>query len=824
MLVSLFVALFLPDMFSLAQVPSNIEQDAILTAVFVFFSFEFIVLSITDTSYLFGFFFFMDMVGTLSMLADISFMGGPDATQPDVIDNTGPGGTNDVMVVRAARAAKLGARAGRLSRVLKVLRFLLPFLGGKDEDTDRVKMARVISRQLTHALSTRVAFLTITVVVTMPAFSIFLFPENDFSMASWTQLLDLTANEYHATYLQVQAGQPYQAELEAQRLFFTSELDRFSKFYGEQSYGPFEICVGEISGGKFNCKPEVLGEYRVIFNSSFEPPVRKSSIRQISGDRIQARFSLAAPNQVSSGLATGLMIFVIVVMVSFGLLMSSSISEIALKPLERMLDTVRETCKHIFKYTSGLQDDEQEDENEGDYDDCDQDSEFDLLDQAVKKIGDIVLLSMTNIEPVANTNMTEDEKMALGWTQGDAAVTKKTEPEERMPTPKEERRQSGGSLAMTTQKALSSEMVEELKLMSWDATNLTPEQHVPVCMYIVCNSEGSRDWVKKNAMESQLVKFMTTCESKYVPNPFHSFSHGLDCMWSIARFSRLSDARHFFSEQILFWLLIAGIGHDLGHPGVNNEYLVETGHELAVKYNDRSPLEMMHCSTLFQILADPEANVFAQVDKNTYKEIRKGMISAVLHTDMIQHFAMITDLKLIFEMNSDENGVFKTNQAMTDNPTNVQHIANGMVHTADVNNAMKPWKVAEKLAYLCLEEFFAQGDKEKAGDLRVGFLNDRLKVSKPNSQIGFIDFLLVPLAESLAICFPPLDYLVGNLGDNIGKWATMWMEDAKPEQELLDKTKARVSNVQARCQACVRDQGPDGARQTQAGAVHKAAG
>lgn len=32
--------------------------------------------------------------------------------------------------------------------------------------------------------------------------------------------------------------------------------------------------------------------------------------------------------------------------------------------------------------------------------------------------------------------------------------------------------------------------------------------------------------------------------------------------------------------------------------GVNNQFLVETTHEVAVKYNDRSPLENMHCATL----------------------------------------------------------------------------------------------------------------------------------------------------------------------------------------------------------------------------------
>ena len=83
-----------------------------------------------------------------------------------------------------------------------------------------------------------------------------------------------------------------------------------------------------------------------------------------------------------------------------------------------------------------------------------------------------------------------------------------------------------------------------------------------------------------------------------------------------------------------FGLLVAAVGHDLGHPGLNNPFLVErrpqfrsgfsqlhwlnvvrTRHEVAVTYNDRSPLENMHCAKLFHILREPDTNVFYALDK-----------------------------------------------------------------------------------------------------------------------------------------------------------------------------------------------------------------
>ena len=43
-------------------------------------------------------------------------------------------------------------------------------------------------------------------------------------------------------------------------------------------------------------------------------------------------------------------------------------------------------------------------------------------------------------------------------------------------------------------------------------------------------------------------------------------------------------------------MLVAALCHDLGHPGVSNKFLVETRHELAMTYNDRSCLENMSCA------------------------------------------------------------------------------------------------------------------------------------------------------------------------------------------------------------------------------------
>jgi 3',5'-cyclic-nucleotide phosphodiesterase len=78
-------------------------------------------------------------------------------------------------------------------------------------------------------------------------------------------------------------------------------------------------------------------------------------------------------------------------------------------------------------------------------------------------------------------------------------------------------------------------------------------------------------------------------------------------------------------------LLISAIGHDVGHPGVNNMFLVKLNAPLAQLYNDQSVLEAFHCAAYSQILRRHWPAAFND------KSLRKLMISSILATDMGVH-------------------------------------------------------------------------------------------------------------------------------------------------------------------------------------------
>jgi 3',5'-cyclic-nucleotide phosphodiesterase len=80
-----------------------------------------------------------------------------------------------------------------------------------------------------------------------------------------------------------------------------------------------------------------------------------------------------------------------------------------------------------------------------------------------------------------------------------------------------------------------------------------------------------------------------------------------------------------------FVLLIAALGHDVGHPGVNNAFMTAIGSPLALLYNDRSVLENYHCAAYTQLLRRHWKSVYED------KKLRVLLIEVILATDMLVH-------------------------------------------------------------------------------------------------------------------------------------------------------------------------------------------
>lgn len=127
-------------------------------------------------------------------------------------------------------------------------------------------------------------------------------------------------------------------------------------------------------------------------------------------------------------------------------------------------------------------------------------------------------------------------------------------------------------------------------------------------------------------------------------------------------------------------LLISAIGHDVGHPGVNNGFLVTLNAPLAQLYNDRSVLESFHCAAFSQILRRYWPSAFEN------NKMRSLMISSILATDMGLHFDYMTKLECLQEKLHKKNSTEEWNGHTVEKETALACAL--LIKCADISNVV----------------------------------------------------------------------------------------------------------------------------------------
>lgn len=195
--------------------------------------------------------------------------------------------------------------------------------------------------------------------------------------------------------------------------------------------------------------------------------------------------------------------------------------------------------------------------------------------------------------------------------------------------------------------------------------------------------------------------------------------------------------QHVLQPKHAFALLLSAIGHDAGHPGVNNMFLINSRTPLAVMYNDRSVLESLHSMTLFQLIKRHGLDQWWTGDD--YQVFRHIIISSILATDMA--------------LNNDYVKKFKqaaTEWTMTDHML----LCTALIKCADVSNVTRPFRRGKEWAQLLVEEFASQGDLERELGMPVLATNDRTKIILEECQIGFIQFVALDLFTTVSDLLP----------------------------------------------------------------------
>ncbi|KAI8880794.1 HD-domain/PDEase-like protein [Backusella circina FSU 941] len=264
--------------------------------------------------------------------------------------------------------------------------------------------------------------------------------------------------------------------------------------------------------------------------------------------------------------------------------------------------------------------------------------------------------------------------------------------------------------------------------------------------------------------QAQLYDFILDLSNAYhETNPYHNFAHAVDvlqctyyflCQLGLLSFADNSPCKHQTTDyrilrpRDLFALLIAAIGHDTAHPGVNNAFL----HQFD--------------------------KIMGGNDSIEYKA-----------TDMALHGDYVTKIK------EQKNRLKDSDPNDWDAPQCFEErllFCSGLMKCADISNVARPFPRAFEWAQILVEEFASQGDIERELGMNVLPMNDREKIILEDSQIGFIRFVALGLFEIVKDSMEELSFPVDHIKENLAIWEKRKKDKTDHLQHIADDTQSTI--------------------------------
>lgn len=606
MLLNLFFVIFLLDLCVILNIPSTFDEWAygFLYFAFVAFTLEMVLRELSNPKYFITSFFVMDFIGTIAVLIDIPFF------QETIfgIDTDSTEDYKSSSLFKTSRATRLGSRAGqilkvvrllRVVRIARVLRLIVKvgrhrfdtsrshsILAIKEESGTKETTTLAIGERLNDIIAQRVAALVMISIFVVP---LLIYETPDTSKEVFLLHFDLLSEEEsidNATAHEL--GQSFFS------FFSVNGLDI-----------PLNLSV-------------TAGDTDYIFDwrTPAVVPVRDDSYYTLSVGNATAVFNTYPRDLYMSWLDVTLVLFVVTVLTFFSGTLASSCKTLVVDPLNNMLRVVHKNTAELvnaFNSTEKL--------------------ETEVLSNIISKMTKVVVAKgaegeKSKVQAFMNDNQMDETTrrfLAVNYTKVRMA---------------QRRNNAAGSLVkqatkhfmkLRTRSAMEKAAPVQMRLFDTWTYNVfdyaIPElrEHVKTLMnfmYLQLKLDGPPP-------EPVLSKFVQEIEKRYMhkENPYHSFFHGVDVMWTCYRYLTVTDADAFISKEEQLALILAAYGHDVGHLGVTNKFLIDTSHALALRYNDKAVQEHYHSASLFETLANH--NVLEGFDPDKYKIMRLVMVETV---------------------------------------------------------------------------------------------------------------------------------------------------------------------------------------------------
>jgi 3'5'-cyclic nucleotide phosphodiesterase/Adenylate and Guanylate cyclase catalytic domain len=285
-----------------------------------------------------------------------------------------------------------------------------------------------------------------------------------------------------------------------------------------------------------------------------------------------------------------------------------------------------------------------------------------------------------------------------------------------------------------------------------------------VAGYLSISSVGERKHHRSGTtnplgiVRDELREYVGRIAALYRDNTFHNFEHASHVALSANKLLKriitptttddgslsqsLSQSTYGISSDPLlqFVIVLSALVHDCDHAGVPNSQLVKEKAPLAAKYNNKSVAERHSVSLALKVLSEPQfqnlqACIYPTVSH--YQRFRDLLINAVLATD-------INDKELKLNRQMRWTAAFHGPLGYHDPKSKATIVVDHIIQASDVAHTMQHWHIFRKWnAKLYNEMYDAYIDGRADTDPGLNWYE---------SELGFFDFYIIPLAKKLKEC------------------------------------------------------------------------
>jgi hypothetical protein len=550
----------------------------------------------------------------------------------------------------------------RLTKFFKLLQFKSDYDGESKEDT-----AAKVSAKMGVVLSQRVALLIMTLVVIDPFLTadvkdfsgtgfLLNFDEvartDAFSSSQWGAAVSSFSKFYRVLRLkeEVTIAEPVWLKVRGIPEASCPASETFDHFSAEWQLAKdgSGLCRYDFDRSSSQGRGGIIRQYNKRWATS-SGHARYDDNRQLCSanapefsfvcdrlERVDVLFDSTSVAVEDAWLSIALICVVIFLLVAFSATFAVAVDSLVVKPIARIMSNLKQSAEVVLASVQLVVGDDNEEDEIQDM------TEAELLELLVKKLAQIVHKS------------TGDKMKELLKADGGQMDKKTTEWLSEIYSEEHAQDQviegGGGWSQLWTRVIDTSLPVDEavLNSFSFDVFSLDQGKLIPCVRFMFERYQLPKEFdVSSEVLEEWMIRVM----HGYKDLPYHGWYHGVDVLHTVYLLLDKTRASEYMTKLEFFALLVAALAHDIGHPGVNNGFLVKTKHELALLHNDASPLENMHAGRLFETFQDPKSNLLANLSEVQWQACRRQMLACILNTDMANHFSNLKTLEMLEEVN-----------------------------------------------------------------------------------------------------------------------------------------------------------------------------